>query len=208
MSKAPAGDHHARVHREGSVKIVVVDPNATVRQGTELLLREWGHHVVGFAEDVERGYALAVKRRPQVVVADAGACGRDGYALARRIAAEHPEIAVVLQLHEPSEPELSAALSCGTRFVTLKREDPEKLRSAVAEAGGTARSARPRALTSREREVLQLLADGASGNEAALALGISPETVRAHVKKSMRKLGAHTRVHAVTRAIASAEIRL
>jgi DNA-binding NarL/FixJ family response regulator len=207
---------------EEALNVVVIDANLTLRKGTELLLRSWGHHVVGVAQDAEAGYGLAVKRRPGVIVADADAPGRDAYALARRTAATHPRIAVVLQIGEPSLADLEEAMRCGARGLTLKRDEPDELRRAVRVAGAgqrhvasaverlaqTMRSNEARVLSTRERQVLQLLADGTTGEEAARILGVAPETVRIHVKNAMRKLRTKTRVHAVTRAVASGEIRL
>ena len=51
--------------------MVIVDANRTVRKGTELLLRAWGHHVIGTADDVERALVLIRRRRPNVVLVDA-----------------------------------------------------------------------------------------------------------------------------------------
>lgn len=64
----------------------------------------------------------------------------------------------------------------------------------------------PGVLTPREREVLERLALGRTGSEAARELGISPETVRVHVRNAMRRLGARTRVQAIGLALASGEI--
>ena len=66
----------------------------------------------------------------------------------------------------------------------------------------TARSIRTAAaLTPREREVLQLLAGGCHGRQAARELGLSPETVQTHIRNAMRKLNARTRVQAVAIAV-------
>lgn len=74
-----------------------------------------------------------------------------------------------------------------------------------AEHGG-APTRGPGVLTPREREVLERLALGRTGTEAARDLGISPETVRVHVRNAMRRLGARTRVQAIGLALASGEI--
>ena len=65
---------------------------------------------------------------------------------------------------------------------------------------------RLRGLTAREREVLTLLARGYSGEEVARELGVSAETVRAHVRNSVKKLRARTRLHAVVLALQRGEI--
>jgi DNA-binding CsgD family transcriptional regulator len=61
-------------------------------------------------------------------------------------------------------------------------------------------------LSNREREVLQLLADGLTGQQASRELAVSPETLRTHVRNAMRRLGATTRVRAVAIALARREI--
>ena len=71
-------------------------------------------------------------------------------------------------------------------------------------SGGPTRGAG--VLTPREREVLERLALGRTGSEAARELGISPETVRVHVRNAMRRLGARTRVQAIGLALAAGEI--
>ncbi len=72
------------------------------------------------------------------------------------------------------------------------------------EAGGRGR----RGLTPREREVLTLLARGYTGEEVARELSVSAETVRAHVRNSVTKLHARTRLHAVVMALQRGEITL
>lgn len=70
----------------------------------------------------------------------------------------------------------------------------------VGEGGGT--------LTAREREVLELLAGGLTGEEVAVELQLSPETVRTHVRNAMSKLDARTRVHALALAVRRRQIQL
>jgi DNA-binding CsgD family transcriptional regulator len=72
--------------------------------------------------------------------------------------------------------------------------------------GSVAAATRPRGLTNREREVLTLLARGYTGEEVARQLEVSAETVRAHVRNSVTKLHARTRLHAVVLAMRRGEI--
>jgi DNA-binding NarL/FixJ family response regulator len=69
-------------------------------------------------------------------------------------------------------------------------------------------SRRPRGLTTRERQVLTLLGRGYTGEEVARQLEVSGETVRAHVRNSVTKLHARTRLHAVVLALQRGEISL
>lgn len=63
-------------------------------------------------------------------------------------------------------------------------------------------------MTAREREVLELLAGGLTGEEVAVELQLSPETVRTHVRNAMSKLDARTRVHALALAVRRRQIQL
>jgi DNA-binding NarL/FixJ family response regulator len=116
---------------------------------------------------------------------------------------------------------LVRALDCGARGFALKAGSPEELMAAlraVAEGSGyvderlrsllLARFTTERIgiLSPREREVLDLLAKGLNGEEVAVQLVLSPETVRTHVRNAMEKLEANTRVHAVAIALRQGEI--
>jgi DNA-binding NarL/FixJ family response regulator len=196
--------------------LLIVDANATVRKGTELLLRSWGHYVVGCAGDAVTGFDLVERRRPDVTIVDQDLPG-GGDALVGRIVEAHPRAAVVLHLAgDACGAAVDSARRCGARGLVLKSGEPGELLNAIATvaAGGShvapllARGDEkdPRTLTKRERQVLQLLAYGATGEHASSLLTLSPETVRTHIRNASRRLGARTRVHAVTMAIARGEI--
>jgi DNA-binding NarL/FixJ family response regulator len=196
---------------------VLVDANRTPRKGAELLLRSWGHHVLGAADDARSGYELIRTRRPQVALVDLDLPGGTEPVLR---AARAFGVHVILFLGRPDRGELDEALGCGARGLVLKSADPAELRQAVCAVGRGERYVAPAvegmvarqrlnlgsALSKREREVLQLLADGMTGVQASKHLTLSPETVRTHVRNAMRRLSARTRVHAVTIAVAKREI--
>lgn len=119
--------------------------------------------------------------------------------------------------------ELRDALDTGARGFALKAGGLHELCEAIEAVarGGTYMDPRLRStflsrrmtdsipvLTKREREVLDLLARGHTGEEAARMLFLSPETIRVHVRNAMRKLQAGTRVHAVVVAMRLGEIEL
>jgi DNA-binding NarL/FixJ family response regulator len=196
--------------------LVLIDANRTPRKGTELLLRSWGHHVTGTADAALSGCELIRTRRPHVALVDFGLPG--GADLVLRAAAAFG-VRVVLCLEEPGRRELDEALSCDAGGLVLNSGDPDELRQAVREVGGGARYVAPSieglaarhrhlgsVLSKRQREVLQLLAHGMTGVQASKHLTVSPETVRTHLRNAMLKLGARTRVHAVTIAVAQREI--
>jgi DNA-binding NarL/FixJ family response regulator len=195
---------------------VLVDGNLTSRKGIELLLRSWGHHVIGATDRASNGPDLIRKRRPHVAVVDldfrevepvlhaATACG----------------VRVVLLLGQLDRRQLDEVLSCDAAGLVLKSADPGELRQAICEVGRGERFVAPAVkqliarhrpnlgsmLSRREREVLQLLASGMTGVQASKHLTVSPETVRTHIRNARRRLGARTRVHAVAMALAQREI--
>lgn len=203
--------------------IVLVDDHAAVARGLELLLRRFGHHVVGIADEPELGYEMIEARRPDLAIVDLNLPGENGAHLTRRLIDRDKDLAVLLYTGADDRGLLSEALDCGARGFALKSAAPDDLAKAVASvgAGGTYMDPRLRAmvlswettegvalLSPREREVLDGLARGLSGERLAEELEISPETVRTHVRNAMEKLEAHTRAHAVVIALRQGEILL
>ena len=198
-------------------EVLLVDPNRALRTGMELLFRSWGHHVVGRTGDIESALDLITRRRPSVTLVDYDLAGESGAELVRRALQADPATKIVLYLGEPSRLELEEAMSCGAQGVVSKSGDPQELLQAidiVTEGGrciapsvrSQLAAADARVLSKREREVLQLLAQGLNGRQASRVLTLAPDTVRTHVRNAARKLGAKTRVHAVTMALKQREI--
>ena len=202
-----------------TVNVVVVDDHVALRRGMELLLRREGYHVVGTADDAEQAEQLILRRRPDVALVDLALPGENGAALTRRLLAHDPELRIILYTGSADEDELLDGLGAGAAGFALKSGDPNELKQAirtVAEGGdyidprltpllrsaGTGR----KLLSPREREILELLAHGLSGEDAAKQLYLSSETVRTHVRNAMAKLDASTRVHAVALAMQRGEI--
>lgn len=202
------------------MNVVIVDDHVALRRGMELLLRRHGHHVVGTADDAESAEALILRRRPDVTLIDLSLPGRSGAALTRTLLEADPELRIVLYTGAGDERQLLDGLDAGAAGFALKSGDPDELEQAmitVAEGGDyldprltplLVRDGRGRTgmLSPREREVLELLAQGLSGEDAAKELVLSAETVRTHVRNAMSKLGATTRVHAVALALQRGEI--
>jgi DNA-binding NarL/FixJ family response regulator len=186
----------------------------------ELLLRQAGHHVIGTADDAERAEALILKRRPDVTLVDLGLPGRSGAELTRSLLASEPSLRIVLYTGAADERQLLEGLDSGAAGFALKSGDPEELEQAIRTVAAgedyldprltsllvTGTGGRTPKLSPREREILALLCEGLSGEEAAKRLVLSSETVRTHVRNAMSKLGATTRVHAVALALQRGEI--
>ena len=206
-----------------SPTLFIVEDHAALRRGVELLMRSEGVRVVGTAGDAAAAAELIPRRRPDVVLADIGLPGESGVELARRLLEEDPELGILLYTGLDDAGALREALDCGARGFALKAGDPGELIAAISlVAAGQgyvdprlepllfARSTTEeiRILSVREREVLALLADGMSGEEVAKRLFLSPETVRTHIRNTMAKLEADTRVHAIAIALRRGEISL
>jgi DNA-binding NarL/FixJ family response regulator len=201
--------------------VVLVDDHPAVAKGIELLLRSFGHHVVGIADGPESAFRMIVSRRPEVAVVDLGLPRESGAELTRRLLEEDGRLGVLLYTGGNDGALLAEALDCGARGFAFKTGTPDELAEAVSTvaAGGTYMDRRLRAmvlardttervalLSPREREILDGIARGLKGEEIADRLSISPETVRTHVRNAMEKLEAHTRAHAVAIALRAGEI--
>ncbi len=209
---APHGD---------KVTVVIVEDHLALRKGLELLLRDTEFSVVGAADDAEDGEILINRERPAVAIVDIGLPGRSGLELTRRVLAGDPDFGVLLYTGIGDQDTLVRALDSGARGFALKAGSPEELLAALrAVARGESyvderlrplllarfTTERIGVLSPREREVLDLLAQGLNGEEVAERLVLSPETVRTHVRNAMEKLEANTRVHAVAIALRQGEI--
>ena len=205
------------------IRLIVVEDHQAMRQGLELLLGRQGCVVVGSAGRADDAWTLIRERRPDVAVIDVNLPDESGVALARRLLAEDPELGLLLYTGAEDRKTVSEALDCGARGFAVKAGPPTELIDAirVIARGGTYLDPRLKSLlgdrpaagtagrlSEREREVLDLLAKGLTGEDAAERLFLSPLTVRTHVRNAMQKLQAHTRVHAITLALQRGEIQL
>jgi DNA-binding NarL/FixJ family response regulator len=206
---------------EESVNVVIVEDHVALRRGLELLLRGTDCRVIGTADDAETALSLVDRRRPDVAVVDINLPGQSGIELTRSLLKQHPALGVLLYTGVDDQETLSEALDCGARGFALKAGPPEELLTAIRMVAAGESYVDPRlrplllarltterigVLSPREREVLDLLAQGLTGEEVAARLTLSPETVRTHVRNAMDKLEAHTRVHAVAIALRQGEI--
>ena len=204
-----------------ALTLVVADDHRIVREGLRAVLAaEPDFRLVGEAGDGLEALRLVERLRPDVLVLDLRLPGLGGVEVARRVARRCPRTAVVvLSMHcDPSY--VAEALRAGARAYVPKDAGVEELVRAVraAAAGEEYLSpALPReaiaelrrqdapdpyaALTPREREVLQLTAEGCSCNEVARRLFISPRTVETHRANVMRKLGVRNQKELIRYAV-------
>jgi DNA-binding NarL/FixJ family response regulator len=196
------------------ITCLIVDDHEVVREGLRLSLsRSENIRVVGEAADGNAAVTLAKRRRPNVVILDVRMPVMDGLAAAKAIASEVPETSVLMFTAFAERSLLTRGLEAGAKGYILKEAPHQTLVRAiqkVADGDGYVDPAlmpallskeRENMLTAREREILQLLADGMSNADVAGKLYISQETVKSHVRHILSKLEADTRTHAVAIAL-------
>ncbi len=196
---------------------LIIDAHPVVRLGVRRLLEPaWdfeelpdGNEAVELINDIGRIDVAIVEMRP----AQRGA--PSGVATIRALLEAQSGIGIVGHGGRVERHALAQALDAGASAYVSKRSLPSTMRAAVKavvelesfvdpEVGREARV--EHSLTRRQRQVLQLLADGHSTDEAADRLGLSSETVRTHAKASLPRLGARDRAHAVAIAMRGALI--
>jgi DNA-binding NarL/FixJ family response regulator len=192
------------------IRVLLVEDHTVVRQGLRALLGATGDiEVVGEAADGAEAVKLAGQLRPDLVVMDLSLPGLHGTEACKRIKALEPEMkVVVLSMHATPE-FVGRAREAGCDGYVLKGADVSELAGAIrgalegrpyfspelgelAQPPHGAGEADPLGrLSGREREVLQLIAEGNTNKEIAGRLGISIHTVNAHRVSLMAKLNLH-----------------
>jgi two-component system response regulator NreC len=194
------------------IRIVLADDHQLMRSGIRLMLeRESDLSVVGEASDGREAVALAKSLRPDVVVMDIGMANLNGIEAAQQMTQNRPEVAIVMLSMHSDESYVLRALKAGARGYLLKDSAEADLIKAVhAVAGGKSffspavskvllddyvrklkRSGADDTydlLTPREREVLQLVAEGKSNKDIANLLNLSVYTVESHRSNLLEKL--------------------
>ncbi len=201
------------------ITALIVDDHEVVREGLRLSLSRAPHiRVVGEAADGASAVELAQRRKPDVVIMDVRMPGMDGLEATRLLAEQAPDAKVLIFTAYSERSLLGRGLESGAKGYILKEAPHQTLVRAiekVAQGEGYVDPALMPAflskdqgdmLTQREREILQLLADGMSNADVAKQLFISQETVKSHVRHILTKLEADTRTHAVAIALREAII--
>jgi len=190
----------------------LADDHIVMRTGLRALLeRQPTLEVVGESENGRETIELVASLRPDVVVMDIGMPVLNGIEATKRIATEYPTTAVVILSMHADESYVMRALKAGARGYLLKDSAPSDLISAVQTVSQNKSFFSPKVsrilaedyvrvlkqkgavdsydlLTSREREILQLLAEGRANKEVAAKLNISPYTVETHRRNLHEKL--------------------
>jgi len=214
----PAPDRHPR-----PIRVLLVDDHGVVRRGLRGYLELLDDiEIVGEAENGRLGVEAARELRPDVVLMDLLMPEMDGIAATAVIRAELPGVEVVALTSFVEEARVTAALEAGAAGFILKDADADDVAEAIraahrgevhldpAVASIVARRVREKAteatggdepLTSREHEVLGLVARGLSNREIAARLAITERTARTHVSNILGKLGLASRTQAALYAV-------
>ncbi len=209
----------------GSIAVLVVDDHRMVAEGLASVLdADPAVTVVGQAGSGEEALRMAGGNPPDVAVVDLGLPGTDGVAVALALQDVAPTIRIVLISAGFTRAKVQEAIAAGvTAFASKLAPAGELVRVVQAAAQGSAYMSSDvvpvvtgsggqrhgvRALTDRERDVVQGLADGLTVDEMAGAFFLSPHTVRNHIRRAMASLGVHRRLDAVVVAARAGLIRL
>jgi DNA-binding NarL/FixJ family response regulator len=199
-----------------TLHLVLVEDHQALREGLELLLGRDGIEVLGTAGTAAEGRRLVEELKPDVALIDIRLGDESGIELTAQLIDADPERRVVLYTGSNEIDLLIKGLDSGARGYALKEGTQSELRNAlttVAE-GGTYVDPRlhpallsrkatqtQKSLSKREREIMDLLAQGLTGEQVAEKLFLSPETIKTHIRNAMNKLEANTRVHAIAIAL-------
>jgi DNA-binding NarL/FixJ family response regulator len=200
------------------VRILIADDHEVVRRGLCTLLQTHeGWEICGEAKDGREAVEMAKQLKPDVVILDIGMPNLNGLAATRQLSQQNPQQKIIVLTITDTDQVIREALDAGARGFVLKSDAARDLVSAVEALlrnrmfftphvndmvlegfldkglnGSSTTSARLPKLTPREREVVQLLAEGKSSKEVACVLDMSTKTAETHRSNIMRKLGFHS----------------
>ena len=201
------------------LRILLADDHHIVRQGLRVLLEREGLQVVGEATNGQEAVRLAQTHKPDVAVLDLMMPSLNGLEAGREILQTHAATAVILLTMHTQEHQIATALRAGIRGYLLKTQAAEDLVHAIHEVlrgevylspgvsrivvDGYLTGARPEEdpLAPRERQVLQLVAEGKTSKEIAVILGLTVKTAESYRARLMEKLDVHETAGLVRYAI-------
>lgn len=202
-----------------TIRVMIVEDYRVVAQGLQAVLEdEPDLVVVGIAGSVAEAARLAARIQPDVALLDYRLADGSGVDAADVIRRTHPEIAMLFLSREESSIAQVSAIEAGASGYLLKSQSADEIvdairRAAEGEVLFSSRSLRQLLiwhrehllavdeLTSREREILMLVADGLDNHRIAKQLGVRYGTVRSHMRSVVAKLEVHSKGAAVAKAI-------
>jgi len=204
------------------IKVVLVDDDEMVRQGIQLLLEKDGITVTGQASNGYEALFIVAQVKPDIVLVDINLPRLNGIEVAFRICRTHPKIAVIMLSGHRQHDEVVKALKIGARGYVWKGSDFSELRFAINAVihgnafispavsndilsgylnGAGAPSVEDERLTPRQRQVLQLIAEGQSNKDIASLLALSVKGVEKHRTELMKRLDLHNTAGLVMYAV-------
>lgn len=201
-------------HDANSIRILTVDDHPLLREGIASLVGSQADMtIVGEAANGRQAVEMFRQLRPDVTLMDVRMADMDGIEATAKIMAEFPQARIIVLTTYDGDVQILKALKAGAQGYLLK----DSLRKELLEAVRAVYAGRKRmspeaanqvanyvsdsALTLREIEVLELIAQGSANKIVADRLAITEDTVKAHVRSILSKLGANDRTHAVTIAL-------
>ena len=196
------------------ISVIVADDHAVVRHGLQQLLETASDiDLVAVAVDGRDAVDLVRTHRPDVVLMDLAMPVMSGVEAIRQIVAEYPDTRVVVLTSFGDESRIIAALEAGAQGYLLKHTEPDALMDAIRAVHAGEVPLDPRAgrvlldrrrrpvavrtdISQREREVLELVAQGLANKQVGRRLGISERTVKAHLTSVFQRIGVSDRVQA------------
>ena len=208
-----------------TVRVLIVDDHPVVRDGLRGMLdAQPDLEVLGEAANGHQALAAVARETPDVVLMDLRMPELDGVEATRRIRDGHPGVSVLVLTTYDDDTAILRAVEAGATGYLLKDAPREDLFAAVRAAArgettlapsvaaklmrGLGREPDAEGLTEREREVLALVADGATNRSIARQLHLSEATVKTHLVHVYAKLGVDDRTAAVTTALRRGLLRL
>lgn len=216
-----------------SIRIILADDHTLMRAGIRALIaRMEGISVVGEAGDGQEALRLVKKEKPNILLADIAMPLLNGIELTTRLSREMPDVRVIILSGHTKEDFITRALEAGARGYVLKDAQQTELETAIRTVAGDGMYLSPTVsgkvvdeflarmrsghvarepggespfhdLTSRQREILQLIAEGNSNKEVAQKLNLSVKTVETHRTHIMERLNIHDTAGLVRYAIRS-----
>lgn len=218
------------MNKTDKIRIVIIDDHMLFREGLKsILANESGMNVIGEAEDGESGLEYIQTAQPDVILLDISIPGISGIEVCRQITNRFPEIkTIILTMHKSGE-YLAAALGVGAKGFILKHSAVTELTTAIRTVYSGKKYISSDLteevldkymirveeeqdpdieLTSKEKEIVLLIAQGWETQQIGKALHISPATVKTHRANLMKKLNVHKNIELVKYALKMGLIEL